>query len=120
MARGGYTLAGVQLKTGRKHQIRAHAEWLGHRVVGDKLYGSDPGLYLEFAIHGWTARHTEMLGMPRQALHCAAIDLRPTGLDYLLRAPWPADMSRFAEQHMALSSAEAQQLLDTFVTENLK
>jgi 23S rRNA pseudouridine1911/1915/1917 synthase len=119
MARCGYTLAGVQLKTGRKHQIRAHAEWLGHRVVGDKLYGPDSGLYLEFAINGWTARHSELLMMPRQALHCAAIDLRPTGLNYLLRAPWPTDMARFAEQYMALSSDETQQFLDVFVAATL-
>jgi 23S rRNA pseudouridine1911/1915/1917 synthase len=120
VVRGGHTFAGVQLKTGRKHQIRAHAEWLGHRVVGDKLYGPDPGLYLEFAIRGWTVRHSELLTMPRQALHCAAIDLRPTGLNYLLRAPWPADMASFAEQRMALSSRESQQLLDNYVAENLK
>jgi 23S rRNA pseudouridine1911/1915/1917 synthase len=119
MARRGYTLAGVHLKTGRKHQIRAHAEWLGHRVVGDKLYGSDPGLYLEFAINGWTDRHSELLAMPRQALHCAAIDLRPTGLNYLLRAAWPTDMARFAEEKMLLPAAEAQQRLDTFVEEGL-
>jgi len=120
VVRGGHTLAGVQLKTGRKHQIRAHAEWLGHRVVGDKLYGSDPGLYLEFAINGWTARHSELLTMSRQALHCAAIDLRPTGLNYLLRAPWPADMAHFAETRMSLPPDEAQHLLDDFVSANLR
>ena len=117
--RGGFTLAGVELLTGRKHQIRAHAEWLGRRVVGDKLYGPDPGLYLEFAMQGWTPRHSALLGMTRQALHCAAIDLRPTGLDYLLRAPWPADMARFAEKHMALPPAEAQRLIDRFVVEKM-
>ena len=42
-ARGGFTLVGVELLTGRKHQIRAHAEWLGHRVVGDKLYVRSSG-----------------------------------------------------------------------------
>ncbi len=119
VARGGHTLAGVELLTGRKHQIRAHAEWLGRRVVGDKLYGPDPGLYLEFAGKGWTARHSELLGMTRQALHCAAIDLRPTGLDYMLRAPWPADMARFAEKRMALPADEAQRLIDAFVAEKL-
>jgi 23S rRNA pseudouridine1911/1915/1917 synthase len=117
--RGGHTLAGIELLTGRKHQIRAHAEWLGRRVVGDKLYGPDPGLYLEFAEQGWTARHSELLGMTRQALHCAAIDLRPAGLDYLLRAPWPADMARFVEKRMALPAAEAQQLIDAFAAEKL-
>ncbi|MBI2498280.1 MAG: RluA family pseudouridine synthase [Opitutae bacterium] len=118
-ARGGFTLAGVELVTGRKHQIRAHAEWLQHRVVGDKLYGPDPGLYLEFATKGWTERHSALLPLTRQALHCAAIDLRPAGMDYLLRAPWPADLARFAERRMELPMAEAQRLLDAFVAEKL-
>ena len=119
LTRRGFTLAGVELLTGRKHQIRAHAEWLGQRVVGDKLYGPDPGLYLEFATQGWTARHSALLGMTRQALHCVAIDLRATGLDYLLRAPWPADMARFAERNLGLPADEAQRLIDAFVTERL-
>jgi 23S rRNA pseudouridine1911/1915/1917 synthase len=119
VARSGFTLVGVELHTGRKHQIRAHAEWLGHRVVGDKLYGPDPSLYLEFATQGWTARHSALLALTRQALHCAAIDLRSAGLDYLLRAPWPADLARFAEQRLQLPAAEAQRLIDAFVAEKL-
>lgn len=118
-ARGGFTFVGVELVTGRKHQIRAHAEWLQHRVVGDKLYGPDSGLYLEFATQGWTARHSALLPLTRQALHCAAIDLRPTGMDYLLRAPWPKDLALFAERRMALPAAEAQRLIDRFVTERM-
>lgn len=35
----GYTLVRFELKTGRTHQIRVHAKWLGHPVVGDKKYG---------------------------------------------------------------------------------
>jgi 23S rRNA pseudouridine1911/1915/1917 synthase len=119
LTRNGFTLVGVELVTGRKHQIRAHAEWLAHRVVGDKLYGPDPGLYLEFASQGWTARHSALLGMTRQALHCVSIDLRSTGLDYLLRAPWPADMARFAERNMSLPAEEAQRLIDAFVSAKL-
>lgn len=119
VARGGFTLAGVELITGRKHQIRAHAEWLQHRVVGDKLYGPDSGLYLEFATKGWTERHSALLPITRQALHCAAIDLRATGLDYLLRAPWPQDLARFAERSLQLPAAEAQALIDGFVRDKL-
>lgn len=115
VVRGGCTLAGVELLTGRKHQIRAHAEWLGHRVIGDKLYGADPRLYLDFAVHGWTPRHSELLRFTRQALHCAAINLRPAHMDYLLRAPWPADLARFAAREMALPAVEAQGLIDQFV-----
>jgi len=115
VVRGGYTLAGVELKTGRKHQIRAHAEWLGHRVVGDKLYGPDPTLYLEFAERGWTARHSELLATTRQALHCAAIDLRPAWMDHVFTAPWPEDLAWFAERSMQLPRAEAQAAIDAFV-----
>ena len=35
----GYTLCEFSLKTGRTHQIRVHARYLGHPVVGDKEYG---------------------------------------------------------------------------------
>lgn len=115
VARGGYTLAGVELLTGRKHQIRAHAEFIGHRVAGDKLYGPDPRLYLEFATQGWTGRHSALLALTRQALHCAAIDLRPAWMEYVLRAPWPMDLARFAAREMNLPADEAQRLIDEFV-----
>jgi 23S rRNA pseudouridine1911/1915/1917 synthase len=118
--RNGFTLAGVELLTGRKHQIRAHAEWLQHRVVGDKLYGPDPTLYLEFATQGWTARHSALLPLTRQALHCAAIDLRPAGMDYLLRAPWPEDLTRFTTRRMGLEAAEVNGLIDGFVSRHLQ
>jgi 23S rRNA pseudouridine1911/1915/1917 synthase len=119
VVRGGFTLAGVELLTGRKHQIRAHAAWLGKRVVGDKLYGPDPKLYLEFAEKGWTERHSALLSFTRQALHCAAIDLRAARMDYLLRAPWPTDLARFAAREMSLPPDEAQALIDRFIAEKL-
>jgi len=34
-----YTLLEVEMKTGRRHQIRCHFSYLQHPVVGDKLYG---------------------------------------------------------------------------------
>lgn len=35
----GYTLCRFDLKTGRTHQIRVHCKYLGHPIVGDKVYG---------------------------------------------------------------------------------
>ena len=35
----GYSLVEFELKTGRTHQIRVHAKYLGHPVVGDRTYG---------------------------------------------------------------------------------
>lgn len=92
---GAFTLARVVTETGRKHQIRAHAQWLGHSLVGDKIYGPDARLYLEFIDTGWTPRLAAQLLLPRQALHCAEIDLRPVGLDKVFRAPLAADLREF-------------------------
>lgn len=36
---GGYTLCRFSLRTGRTHQIRVHARYIGHPVVGDDVYG---------------------------------------------------------------------------------
>jgi 23S rRNA pseudouridine1911/1915/1917 synthase len=100
LSRGsGFTLARVTTETGRKHQIRAHAQWLGHSVVGDKIYGPDARLYLDFIDRGWTPELEERLLLPRQALHCAGIELRTAGFPEDLRAPMPADMVGFCRRH---------------------
>jgi 23S rRNA pseudouridine1911/1915/1917 synthase len=92
---GGFTLARVVTTTGRKHQIRAHAQWLGYPLVGDKIYGPDARLYLDFIDHGWTDALAARLLLPRQALHCAGIDLRPAGMPFTFGAPLPADLRAF-------------------------
>ncbi|MFU8849203.1 MAG: pseudouridine synthase, partial [Opitutales bacterium] len=76
----GYTCCRIRPETGRKHQIRVHAEHIGHRIVGDKIYGPDETLYIEFIERGWTDRLQANLPMQRQALHCYAYDfLFPEG-----------------------------------------
>jgi len=96
---GGFTLARVATETGRKHQIRAHAQWLGHWVVGDKIYGPDARLYIEFVDGGWTEELGRRLLLPRQALHCARIDLRTADLPFVFEAPMPSDMREFCTIH---------------------
>lgn len=91
----GVTLARVVTETGRKHQIRAHAQWLGHGLIGDKIYGPDARLYLDFIEEGWTDSLASQLHLARQALHCARIDLTPAGLDRVFVAPFPADLRMF-------------------------
>ena len=103
--RNGFTLARVTTQTGRKHQIRAHAQWLGHSLVGDKIYGPDARLYLEFVETGWTPALAERLLLPRQALHCAQIDLRAAGVDYVFRAPLAEDMAEFCRARMELENS---------------
>jgi 23S rRNA pseudouridine1911/1915/1917 synthase len=85
----------VVTDTGRKHQIRAHAQWLGHSLVGDKIYGPDSRLYLDFIDHGWTDALAAKLLLARQALHCAEIDLRPAGFPHVFSAALPGDLRQF-------------------------
>ncbi len=96
---GGFTLARVTTATGRKHQIRAHAEWLGHPLVGDKIYGPDQRLFLEFIDTGWTPALAAQLLLPRQALHCEAIEFTLGETDHAYRTPLPADLAGFVRQH---------------------
>ena len=92
---GGFTLARVVTETGRMHQIRAHAQWLGHYLVGDKIYGPDAYCYLNCLDEGWTHALEEKLLLPRQALHCAEIDMRRAGLERVFSVPLPADLRAF-------------------------
>ena len=38
--RNGYSLVELSLETGKKNQIRAHLEYIGHPIAGDKKYGA--------------------------------------------------------------------------------
>ncbi len=87
---GGYTLAAVQPKTGRMHQIRVHAAWLGTPVAGDKLY-PDESLQLAFLRDGWGPALAERLPLDRQALHAWRITVHGRSWE----APLPEDLRTF-------------------------
>jgi 23S rRNA pseudouridine1911/1915/1917 synthase len=95
-----YTLARVFPETGRKHQIRVHAEWLGHSVVGDKIYGPDESLYIEFIEQGWTDRLNENLAMKRQALHCHKYHFKFSDGPVIFEAPLAEDMDLFCQKNL--------------------
>jgi 23S rRNA pseudouridine1911/1915/1917 synthase len=79
-------------KTGRTHQIRVHLASLGHPVVGDKIYGPNEQLYLEFIETGWTTKLERQLLLPRHALHSAKLEIE-NGPEWT-GAP-PGDFARF-------------------------
>jgi 23S rRNA pseudouridine1911/1915/1917 synthase len=96
----GHTLTRVTTQTGRKHQIRVHAQHIGHSLVGDKLYGDDENLYLEFCQNGWTNELAGTLAMHRQALHSSSFGMK-NGSSFT--ASMAADMEMFCLNEMALS-----------------
>jgi 23S rRNA pseudouridine1911/1915/1917 synthase len=71
------------LHTGRTHQIRVHLASRGHPLVADAVYGGAPAL-----------------GMQRQALHAARLELRHPALPSMLsfRATPPADFAAAWQQ----------------------
>lgn len=76
---GGVSELRAELDTGRTHQIRATLKSLGFPVVGDKLYGPDPEIFLRFIGGGLTETDRERLRMNRQALHCERLSFRLEG-----------------------------------------
>ena len=48
-----YTLVDVNIKTGRKNQIRVHMNDLGHPVVGDKKYGVKNSEAVRLMLHAY-------------------------------------------------------------------
>jgi len=97
----GFTVVCLRPRTGRAHQLRVHMAWLGHPIVGDKVYGPDETLYLQFIKEGVTGEMLMKLLLPRHALHAERIAFRHPGTQQECRygAPLPEDMQQFIEGH---------------------
>ena len=102
--KNGYTFALVLTKTGRKHQIRVHAQSISYPLVGEKLYGRDETYYLRFCEGGWKNEWMEDLGMSRQALHGRSLGFIAN--DFYYKADLALDMRDFLLEKMGFSEAE--------------
>ncbi|MGI9625907.1 MAG: RluA family pseudouridine synthase [Longimicrobiales bacterium] len=97
------TFCEVDLKTGRTHQIRVHAAFIGHPVVGDGVYGAGR----ERGFSGPKKPLALALGRQagRQFLHACKLRFEHprTGEEMRFEAPLPADLAGLRE--WALASA---------------
>src|SRR5688572_8964014 len=77
--RGGQSYCEVRIETGRTHQIRVHAQHIGHPVAGDDKYGDE-------AVN---KRLREQVGLKRLFLHAASLEFALDGgkAPYVLNAP---------------------------------
>jgi len=108
---GGFTLALVLPRTGRQHQIRVHASHIGHPLVGDKLYGPNPLLFLEFIEHGFTDSMAQKLILPRHGLHALEMAFDPGEGGRTFRAPLTDDLADFARERMGIPREAIEQLV---------
>ena len=58
---GNYTLMQFLLETGRTHQIRVHSSYLGHPLVGDKVYGSNRSIGVNLSGQALHARKLTLI-----------------------------------------------------------
>ena len=98
------SLLRLQAHTGRLHQLRVHLAHIGHPVIGDKIYGPDPNLYLKFIAGGWTEEHQRVLGLPCHALHAHELRFPWNGQEMVFAAPLPEDMSNLIGAYFPKSS----------------
>lgn len=81
-------------QTGRTHQLRVHLEALGFPILGDKIYGQDPAVFLSIFEGKPLEDLDERLGHPRHCLHAARLQVpHPDGGELDIEAPLPADMA---------------------------
>ncbi len=90
--RMAFTLLRMHPRTGRTHQLRVHASYIGHPMVGDRMYGGGP-LYVS-QLQGHADRAEGPL-ITRQALHAESIefDHPRTAKKMKLEAPMPEDFT---------------------------
>lgn len=93
---GAYSLVKVLPRTGRTHQIRAHLAFLGHPIVGDKIY-IDPRVFDQYIREGWLESMRPIVKAERLLLHASQLkfDHPVTGLPLRITASIPACFDAF-------------------------
>ncbi|MEZ4322976.1 MAG: RluA family pseudouridine synthase [Myxococcota bacterium] len=91
----GYTRVRCRIHTGRTHQIRIHLAHEGFPLLGDRLYGVAPEVFLHTLEHGVDASTREATGAPYHALHAAELELPLPGGAVVVRAPMPEVLERW-------------------------
>ncbi len=97
-----YSWLQFQIHTGRTHQIRVHAKYIGHPVVCDEIYGDGKPVLLSSLKPKYNLSKDELEERPilnRLALHALSLALTDQdGKTLKLEAPLPKDLSALLQQ----------------------
>lgn len=97
-----------KIKTGRTHQIRIHAEYIGNSIVCDDLYGDGKPVYLSSLKSKYNLSKKEDAEKPilqRLALHSASLKFNLNNKEYFFEAPLPKDLKALLQQLRKLNNA---------------
>ena len=95
------------IHTGRTHQIRVHAQYIGNSIVCDELYGSSEPVYLSALKHKYNLSKKEETEKPilsRLALHAASLKFNLNNKEYFFEAPLPKDLKALLQQLRKINS----------------
>ena len=105
----GFTKVRCILHTGRTHQIRVHMAHAGFPLLGDRLYGVPPEVFLYTLDNGTDAWVREQTGAPHHALHAERIIVaHPAGGTLDVQAPVPEHLTRWWQNPSCLPHDESE------------
>lgn len=95
--KGQHVLLKARPKTGRTNQIRIHAAYAGHHLVGDRLFYPDESVFLDWFVNGLSNEIIEATGHRRCLLHAHGLSFRHPESGELeeVYCPMPDDMRDF-------------------------
>ena len=90
-----------KIHTGRTHQIRIHAQSIGHSIICDELYGDGKPVFVSSFKRKYKLSKQEETEKPilsRLALHSALLKFTLNNKEYFFEAPLPKDLKALLQQ----------------------
>lgn len=116
-----YIIALAYPKTGRQHQIRIHAAYHGHPLIGDKLYHGGFDLFGRFKDGVASDEDHALMQIPRHALHALGIIFPYQGKMKLIIDTIPNDLKTLISNNFQhVNFEEIQHKIDQKISNYFK